>query len=225
MFHVKHQVSRPDKKLIESFQGQGSATVHEAAGRIGNVDSRIKSLTRGVRVLGPALTVECHPKDNLMLHKALEIAQEGDVIVASTGGYPDAGYWGGLMAISGKARKLGGLVIDGGVRDSEEILEMGFPVFCRGTCIKGTVKANLGLVNHTIVFGGIIVNPGDLVLGDDDGLVIIPSGDVERVLKASQERVEKEKVKAASLSKGITSVELNKLAKVFESLGLKEESL
>ncbi|MDD5728545.1 MAG: 4-carboxy-4-hydroxy-2-oxoadipate aldolase/oxaloacetate decarboxylase, partial [Victivallales bacterium] len=188
MFHVYHNIPRPDKKLIAAFSDQASATVHEAAGRIGNVDFRIKSLKRGVRVLGPALTVQCHPKDNLMLHKAIEIAQEGDVIIASTGGYYEAGYWGGLMALSAKARKIGGLVIDGCVRDSEEIIEMGFPVFCRGTCIKGTVKANLGLVNHPIVFGGIIVNPGDLVLGDDDGLVVIPSADVEKVLKASQQR-------------------------------------
>jgi 4-hydroxy-4-methyl-2-oxoglutarate aldolase len=176
-----------------------------------------------MRVLGPALTVECHPKDNLMLHKALQIAQEGDVLVASTQGYPDAGYWGGLMATSAMARRLGGLVIDGCVRDSAEILEMGFPVFCRGTCMRGTVKGTLGRVNHPLVFGEVVVKPGDLVLGDDDGLVIVSRAEMEAVLKASRERVAKEVNKAAQLAKGVSSVELNKLNKVFESLGLIEE--
>jgi 4-hydroxy-4-methyl-2-oxoglutarate aldolase len=174
-------------------------------------------------VLGPAFTVECHPKDNLMLHKALQIAQEGDVLVASTQGYPDAGYWGGLMATSAMTRKLGGLVIDGCVRDSAEILEMGFPVFCRGTCMRGTVKGTLGRVNHPILFGQVAVNPGDLVLGDDDGLVIVPQTELEAVLKAARERVAKEVNKAAELAKGLSSVELNNLGSVFESLGLVEE--
>ena len=128
MEHVFSRISRPDPKLVEAFRDLGAATVYEASGRRGSVDPRIKPLARGIRVLGPALTVECHPKDNLMLHKALQIAQKGDVLVASTQGYPDAGYWGGLMATSAMARQLVGLVIDGCVRDSAEILEMGFPV-------------------------------------------------------------------------------------------------
>jgi 4-hydroxy-4-methyl-2-oxoglutarate aldolase len=121
------------------------------------------------------------------------------------------------------ARQLGGLAIDGCVRDSAEILEMGFPVFCRGTCMRGTVKGTLGRVNQPILFGQVLVNPGDLVLGDDDGLVIVPRAEMEAVLKASRERVAKEVNKTAQLSKGVSSVELNKLEKVFESLGLVEE--
>jgi 4-hydroxy-4-methyl-2-oxoglutarate aldolase len=225
MFDIRTCISRPDKKLVESFLHHGAATVHEAAGRIGSVDPHIKPLGKGLRILGPALTVQCFPKDNLMLHKAIQIAHEGDVIVASTEGYIEAGYWGSLMATSAKARKLGGLAIDGCVRDSEEILEMGFPIFCRGTCIRGTTKTNPGLINHPIVFGGIVVNPGDLILGDDDGLVVIPQGKMETVLKATRERVEKEKGKSLALSKGITSVELNNLEKVFHSLGLVEEKV
>ena len=223
MAHVFSQVSRPDRKLVEAFRDLGAATVYEASGRRGSVDPRIKPLVRGIRLLGPAFTVECHPKDNLMLHKALQIAQKGDVLVASTQGYPDAGYWGGLMATSAMARKLGGLVIDGCVRDSAEILEMGFPVFCRGTCMRGTVKGTLGRINHPIVFGEVVVNPGDLVLGDDDGLVFVARMELEAVLRASRERVAKEVNKAAELAKGISSVELNKLDKVFESLGLVED--
>jgi 4-hydroxy-4-methyl-2-oxoglutarate aldolase len=223
MAHVFTQVSRPDPKLVEAFRDLGVATVYEASGRRGSVDPRIKPLSRGIQLLGPAFTVECHPKDNLMLHKALQIAQKGDVLVASTQGYPDAGYWGGLMSGSAVARHLGGLAIDGCVRDSAELLELGFPVFCRGTCIRGTTKGTLGRVNHPVLFGEVVVNPGDLVLGDDDGLVIVPRAEMEAVLKAARARVAKEVTKAAELAKGVSSVELNKLEDVFESLGLVEE--
>jgi 4-hydroxy-4-methyl-2-oxoglutarate aldolase len=224
MAHVITGISRPDRKLIEAYRGLGAATVYEAAGRVGSVHPAIKPLARGVRLLGPAVTVLCHPRDNLMLHKALQIAQEGDILVASTEGYPDAGYWGGLMATSAIARKLGGLAIDGCVRDSEEIVGMGFPVFCRGTCMRGTTKGILGSVNLPIMFGEVVVSPGDLVLGDDDGLVIVARADIEKVLAASRKRVENEKQKSAALSAGTSSVELNKLEPVFRSLGMVEET-
>ena len=223
MAHVITQFQRPPKRLTDAFNGFGAATVYEAAGRLGSVDPSIKPLGQGMRLLGPALTVRCHPKDNLMLHKALHMAQPGDIIVASTDGYPNAGYFGELMATSAKAREIGGLAIDGCVRDSAEILEMGFSVFCRGTCMRGTVKNNLGLINHPILFGEVIVNPGDLVVGDDDGMVIIHQGTIETVLEASRKRVEKEKEKAASLRQGISGVEYDKLDRVFESLGLVED--
>lgn len=223
MAHVITGISRPDRKLIEAYRGLGAATVYEAAGRVGSVHPAIKPLARGVRILGPAVTVRCHPRDNLMLHKALQIAREGDILVATTEGYPDAGYWGGLMATSALARKLGGLAIDGCVRDSEEILQMGFPVFCRGTCMRGTTKGILGSVNLPILFGEITVNPGDLVLGDDDGLVIVAQADMEKVLIASQKRVENEKQKSAALSAGTSSMELNKLEPVLRSLGMVEK--
>jgi len=223
MAHVITGISRPDRKLIEAYRGLGAATVYEAAGRVGSVHPAIKPLARGVRLLGPAVTVRCHPRDNLMLHKALQIAQEGDILVATTEGYPDAGYWGGLMATSAVARKLGGLAIDGCVRDSEEIVGMGFPVFCRGTCMRGTTKGILGSVNLPIMFAEVVVSPGDLVLGDDDGLVIVARADIEKVLAASRKRVENEKQKSAALTAGTSSVELNKLEPVFRSLGMMEE--
>jgi 4-hydroxy-4-methyl-2-oxoglutarate aldolase len=222
MAHVITGVSRPDRKLIEAFRDLGAATVYEAAGRVGSVHPAIKPLAKGVHVLGPAITVRCHPRDNLMLHKALQIAQEGDVLVASTEGYPDAGYWGGLMATSALARKLSGLVIDGCVRDSEEIVHMGFPVFCRGTCMRGTTKGILGSVNSPILFGEVVVNPGDLVLGDDDGLVIVARADMEKVLAASRKRVENEQQKTAQLAAGTSSIELNKLEPVLRALGMVE---
>jgi 4-hydroxy-4-methyl-2-oxoglutarate aldolase len=222
MAHVITGITRPDRKLIEAFRGLGAATVYEAAGRVGSVTPAIKPLAKGVHILGPAVTVLCHPRDNLMLHKALQIAQPGDVLVASTGGYPDAGYWGGLMATSAMARKLGGLAIDGGVRDSEEMIAMGFPVFCRVTCMRGTTKGVLGTVNLPILFGEVTVNPGDLVLGDDDGIVIVAQKDMEKVLAASRKRVENEEQKSAALSAGTSSMELNKLEPVLKALGMVE---
>ncbi|TFG63487.1 MAG: 4-carboxy-4-hydroxy-2-oxoadipate aldolase/oxaloacetate decarboxylase [Spirochaetales bacterium] len=223
MVHVFTHIQRPDRKVMDAFKDLGTATVYEASGRRGSVDPGIKPLARGIRLLGPAVTIECHPRDNLMLHKALQIAEKGDVLVVSTQGYPEAGYWGGLMAGSAVARQLGGLAIDGCVRDSTEIIEMAFPVFCRGTCIRGTTKGILGKINHPLLFGEVVVNPGDLIIGDDDGLVIVAREDIEAVLKASQERITKEVKKASELAGGVSSVELNKLGPIFQSLGMVEE--
>ena len=223
MIHVINKIERPPKELMDRFREIGTATVHEASGKKGYVDCGIKPIAKGIRLCGPAFTVQCHPRDNLMLHKALERAQPGDILVASVGGYYEAGYWGGLMATSAVARKIGGLAIDGCIRDSEEMIRMGFPIFCRGSCILGTTKTGLGLINHPALFGGMVVNPGDLILGDDDGMVIVERTECKTVLEKSIERVETEKKKAVQLAAGVSSVEFNKLAKNFETLGLVEE--
>ncbi|MDI7258966.1 MAG: 4-carboxy-4-hydroxy-2-oxoadipate aldolase/oxaloacetate decarboxylase [Thermodesulfobacteriota bacterium] len=223
MFHVNTKIERVSKELIENFRGIGTATVHEAFGRKGSIDWAIKPITRGVRLCGPAFTIQCHPGDNLMLHKAIEVAHPGDILVASVGGYYGAGYWGALMATSAMAKKIGGLAIDGTLRDSAEIIQMGFPVFCRGFCIQGTTKTVLGLINHPILFGGVLVHPGDLILGDDDGMVVVPRNECEEVLEKSVKRIENEKKKMAQLEAGISSVKLNQLDKVFEFLGLVED--
>src|SRR5512139_170417 len=223
MIHVINKIERPPKNVMDRFRGIGTATVHEASGKKGYVDCAIKAIAKGVRICGPAFTVQCHPRDNLMLHKALEKAQPGDILVASVGGYHEAGYWGGLMATSALARKLGGLAIDGCVRDSEEMIRMGFPIFCRGFCIRGTTKTGLGLINHPTLFGGLMVNPGDLILGDEDGMVVVDRTECKEVLARSIERVETEKKKSIQLAAGVSSVEFNKLGRVFEFLGLKED--
>lgn len=223
MVHVRKKIERPDKSIVESFRSLDVATVYEASGRKGYVSASIKPLGRGVRICGPAFTVQCGAGDNLMLHKALQIAQEGDVLVATVGNELEYGYWGGMMAISALARKLGGLAIEGCVRDSAEILRLGFPVFCTGFSIRGTTKNVLGLINYPICFGSVMVYPGDLILGDDDGMVIVRSGECREVLEKSLKRVESEKDKSEQLRKGVTSVELNRLQPVFESLGLVEE--
>ena len=222
MIHVTTTIERPRKDLIDKFSGIAAATVHEASGRKGAVDCDIKPITKGVRICGPAFTVQCHPGDNLMLHKALEKAQPGDVVVTSVGGHYEAGYWGALMATSAVARSLGGLAIDGCVRDSAEMIDMGFPVFCRGFCIRGTTKAILGLINYPTLFGGVLVNPGDLIIGDDDGIVIVDRNKCETILEESIKRKDLEHAKSTQLKTGVSSVEINKLDKVFKSLGLIE---
>jgi 4-hydroxy-4-methyl-2-oxoglutarate aldolase len=223
MIHVIKNIERPSAEMIESFRGIGTATVHEAQGRKGYVHYAIKPIAPKTRICGPAFTVAGVPRDNLMLHKAIERAQPGDVIVASVGGYYESGYWGGLMNVAAMARKLGGLAIDGCVRDSEELIESGFPIFCRGFCIQGTAKWGLGLVNHPIVFGGAVVRPGDLILGDHDGMVIVEREACADILAKSQARDEAEVKKAIQLAAGVSSVEFNKLGKNFEILGLIEE--
>jgi 4-hydroxy-4-methyl-2-oxoglutarate aldolase len=223
MAHIITRIERPPQSIIDQFRELGTATIHEASGRKGYTSWAIKPIAKGVRICGPAFTVDCHPRDNLMLHKALEKAQPGDVIVASVGGFHEAGYFGGLMATSATARKLGGLAIDGCIRDSEEIVRMGFPIFCRGFCILGTGKTGPGTVNHPILFGGCVVNPGDLIVGDADGMVVVARSECETVLKKSIDRVEMEKRKSGQLAAGISSVEFNKLGKNFEFLGLTED--
>ena len=223
VIHVINKIERVPKTVVDQFRNIGSATVHEASGRKGAVNPAIKPIAKGVRICGPAFTIQCHPGDNLMLHKALERAQPGDVLVASVGDYYEGGYWGGLMATSAITKKLGGLAIDGCIRDSAEIIEMGFPIFSRGFCIWGTSKAVLGLINRPMIFGNMLIHPGDLILGDDDGMVVVEREECEAVLENSIKRTKAEEKKEEQLKTGISSVELNKLDKIFQSLGLVEE--
>jgi len=223
VIHVIIQIRRLPQKIIEQFRNTSVATVYEASGMKGYINPQIKPLNRGMKICGSAFTVQTAPGDNLMLHKALEIARKGDVIVACVGNEYEYGYWGDLMATQAMVKGLEGLAIDGCVRDSEEMINHGFKVFCRGTCIRGTTKKTLGLINYPINFGGVTVNPGDLILGDDDGMVIVKYEEYQEVLTKSLERIEKEKIKSQALKSGITSVEYNKLDEIFKSLGLKEE--
>lgn len=224
MIHVITSIPRPSKRIIDHFSLIPVATVYEASGKKGFIDSKIKPLAKGMKICGPAFTVQSAPGDNLMLHKALEKAQKGDVIVATVGHAYEYGYWGDLMAIQALVKGVAGLAIDGCVRDSEEIIQKGLTVFCRGTSIRGTAKKTLGLVNYPVNFGRTTVNPGDLILGDDDGMVVVQYAECEEVLKKSLERVQKEEVKTQALKEGMTSVKYNKLDEIFTSLNLKEES-
>jgi len=223
MIHVRKTITRPDPQIVEAFRKHASATIHEASGRKGYISYRIKPIAKGMKVCGPAITVECPPGDNMMLHKALELAQPGDIIVATVAGAEDYGYWGNLMAVSALSRKLGGLCIEGCIRDAEEIIEMGFPIFSTGLCIRGTGKGTLGLVNYPVFFGGQRIEGGDLIVGDDDGLVVIAREECSEVLEKTEARVAAEIEKAKVLSTGVSSVEYNKFGPKFEAAGLVEE--
>lgn len=189
---IRTNVKRLSEKQRQAYQKESSATVHEAMGRKGAVDSRIHSICRGMKVCGNALTVECHTGDNVMLVKAINMAKQGDVIVAKMGLASAIGPFGEVLATECMEKELAGLVVDSSVRDTKELIEMGFPVFSAGIGISGTAKATLGTINHDIAFGGVIIRPGDLILGDDDGVVVVPYEDVDEVISAVEKRTEKE---------------------------------
>jgi 4-hydroxy-4-methyl-2-oxoglutarate aldolase len=223
MAHVIKNIRRPSAEIVKGFSGLAAATIHEASGRKGYIDCSIKPINWGLRICGPAFTVQCAPGDNLMLHKALECAKPGDVLVADVGGAFDYGYFGNLMATSALARGVGGLCIDGCIRDSAEIIAGGFPIFARGFCIRGTAKGTIGIINYPTVFGGQTIFPGDLIVGDDDGLVVVRLEECADVLEKARERVAKEIEKEAVLKTGVSSVEFNKLGPVLQKAGLTEE--
>ena len=220
--HVYKEIERPSKATIEGFRGISSATAHEASGKKGALMRDIKPVVAGMKICGPALTVLCRSKDNLMLHKAIAVAQPGDVLVVATEDKAEAGFWGEIMTVSAQAHRIAGLVIDNCVRDAEHIVSSGFPVFSRGLSIRGTVKASLGLINHPTVCGEYLVYPGDLVLGDDDGVVIVAREQAEEVLEKSIARMEDEaKEIEEDISKRVLTVHFFK--DLLDELGLREE--
>lgn len=201
---------RVEEKLCKAASSFGTATLHEAAGKIGALPSVIKPMVRGFRVCGPAFTVHGPGADNLWLHRAIAAAQPGDVIVGYVSGVYEAGYWGEIMSTAAQARKLGGLVLDGCVRDGDLLGDIGFPVFARGLCIRGTEKdfGAQAWLNAPITIGDVVVNAGDLVAGDTDGVVVIPRQRVAEVVEASRAREEKEADICKKLRGGANTLDL-----------------
>lgn len=188
----------------------GSATLHEAAGRIGALPSAIKPLSPSMRLAGPAFTVHVPAFDNLWIHRAVYAAHEGDILVISTSGGLEAGYWGDILNEAAIAQNLGGLVIDGGVRDSAGLIRNSLPVFSNGVSIRGTVKgrAAIAWLRQPIRIGEIVVKQDDLVMGDADGVVVIPAKDVNRVLDAGTRRESDETEKIARIRAGERTIDL-----------------
>lgn len=181
----------PDE-LVAGFSVQAVTTVYEAAGQQGAMESSIRAIRPGMKLCGRALTVRCQPADNLTLHAAIAMAQPGDVIVADVGDFEEAGHWGEITTVAAQARGVAGLVINGGVRDVAPIQRRGFPVFARAISMKATVKAVPGTINHPIMCAGVMVRPGDLLLADDDGVVVVPRERAAEIIAASIEREERE---------------------------------
>lgn len=187
-----------------------SATLHEAAGKIGALPSAIKPIAPGMRLEGPALTVSSPPGNNLWLHRAIAEASAGDVLVVEVGGHYEAGYWGEIMTVAAQAQGVVGVVIDGCVRDGDQITALRFPICSRGLCIRGTDKdtERPGALNEPIEIGDVTITPGDLVVGDGDGVVVIPSDRVEEVLAKARERLDKEAAVMERLRQGETTLDI-----------------
>jgi 4-hydroxy-4-methyl-2-oxoglutarate aldolase len=196
--------------VLDQARSVGVATLHEAAGRIGALPSAIKPVNSTMRLCGRAITVHSPAGDNLWLHRAIYLAEPGDVLVVYASGGYEYGYWGEIMSCAAKARKLGGLVIDACVRDGAILDKFDFPVFARGLCIRGTGKDlhARGWINHPVMVGDIVVNPGDLVAGDTDGVVVIPNAKAQIVAQASVERESKESTILERIANGERTLEV-----------------
>lgn len=223
MVNIIKTIPRCSDELLEQYQGQASATVHEAMGRRNAMDPAIKPLDRSMRLAGRALTVKCHTGDNIMLIKAISMAQKGDVIIADMGNAVANGPFGEVLAVECVTKGLAGLIFNCAVRDSREIIELGLPVFSAQICISGTAKATLGTINHPISCGGVIVNPGDIVVADADGVVTVPLDEAEEIVKAADARTAKEAEVMERLRAGESLFDIYGYQKVFDSLNCTEE--
>lgn len=205
------QFERPSKEIIDRFARLGTAAIADAMGRYGGMDPEIKAVTASEKLCGPALTVRTYRSDNLFLHVGLEAAEAGDVLVADAGGVKNAGVWGDLMTEMAVQKKLSGVVIDGAVRDKADIIKSGLPVFARQVCPMGGFKEISGAVNVNISCGSVSVKAGDLVIGDEDGIVVVPREELSEVLRKAEKIAAGEEAIRERMAAGETLFHILKL--------------
>ncbi|MDQ3709461.1 MAG: 4-carboxy-4-hydroxy-2-oxoadipate aldolase/oxaloacetate decarboxylase [Actinomycetota bacterium] len=218
---VVRNIARADREVVDGFAELGVATVHEAQDRSGYLDPRLRPIYAGAHIAGTAVTVSVPPGDNWMLHVAVEQCSDGDVVVVSPTSRSESGFFGELLATALQARGVRGLIIDAGCRDVGELERMGFPVWSRCVSATGTVKETLGDVNLPLVCAGQLVNPGDVVVADDDGVVVVPRARAAEVLAASQAREDKEAVARGRYQAGELSLDTHAMRDALAQKGLR----